>query len=53
MYVSYQVALTVQFNLLVVSLLMKAEWRFASMECGELCVMTAGVAQMPELSAEV
>jgi len=42
-----------QFNLLVVSFLMKEVWGFASMECGGLCVMTAGIVLMPELSAKV
>ena len=31
---------------------MKGEWRSASMECGDLCVMTAGGPVMPELYAD-
>ena len=49
---SYQVAPTIPFNLLVGSLLLKAEWKSASMECGEQCVMTPGTPEMPEWSAE-
>ena len=26
---------------------MQAEWRSASMECGELCVMISGIVMMP------
>ena len=40
------------FNLLGEDLLMKAEWRSASMECGGQCVMTAGIAMMVQLSAD-
>ena len=29
-----------------------AEWRSASMECGEQCVVMAGIAMMPELCAD-
>ena len=40
------------FDWLVDGLLMKAEWRSASVECGEQCVTLAGVAVMPELCAD-
>jgi len=30
----------------------QAEWRSASMECGEQCVMMAGITMMPELCAD-
>ena len=49
---TYQVVLMIPFNLLVGSSLMKAEWRYASMECGGQCVMTPGTLEMPELHAE-
>ena len=29
-----------------------AEWRSASMECGEQCVIMAGIIMMPELCAD-
>ena len=29
-----------------------AEWRSASMECGEQCVVPAGITMMPELCAD-
>ena len=29
-----------------------AEWRSASMECGEQCVIMAGITMMPELCAD-
>ena len=41
----------VPFDLLG-SPLMKAEWRSASMECGGRYVMTRGIPEMPEWSAE-
>ena len=31
---------------------MLAEWRSASMECGEQCVIIAGITTMPELCAD-
>ena len=31
---------------------MLAEWRFASMECGEQCVIMVGITMMPELCAD-
>ena len=31
---------------------MQAEWRSASMECGEQCVAMAGITMMPELCAD-
>ena len=31
---------------------MLAEWRSASMECGEQCVQIAGITMMPELCAD-
>ena len=31
---------------------MQAEWRSASMECGEQCVMISGIVMMPELCAD-
>ena len=31
---------------------MQAEWRSASMECGEQCVIQAGITMMPELCAD-
>ena len=40
------------FGWLVDSLLMKAEWRSASMECGEQCVTLVGIVVMPELCAD-
>ena len=30
---------------------MLVQWRSASMECGEQCVMMAGITMMPELCA--
>ena len=30
----------------------QAEWRSASMECGEQCVIMAGIIMMPELCAD-
>ena len=30
----------------------QAEWRSASMECGEQCVILAGITMMPELCAD-
>ena len=48
----YQVVLITQFDWLVGSPLMKAEWRSASMECGGQCVMVAGVSVMPKLCAD-
>jgi len=30
----------------------QAEWRSASMECGEQCVILAGIPMMPELCAD-
>jgi len=47
---SNQVVLLVPFDLLVGSLT-KAQWRFASMECGDLCVITTGMTMMPGSSA--
>ena len=49
---SCQVALMTPFDLLVGNQLMKAEWKSALMECGDQCVTIAGVAVMPELSAD-
>ena len=40
------------FDWLVDSPLMKAEWRSASMECGDLCVVIAGDPVMPGLCAD-
>ena len=40
------------FNWLVDDLLMKAEWRSASMECGGQYVTLAGMTMMPELCAD-
>ena len=40
------------FGWLVGGPLMKAEWRSASMECGEQCVTLVGVAVMPESCAD-
>ena len=48
----YQVAPTIPFNLLVGSLLLKAEWKSVAMERGGQCVMTTGTPEMPEWSAE-
>ena len=31
---------------------MLAEWRSASMECGEQCVVIGGITMMPELCAD-
>ena len=31
---------------------MQAEWRSASMECGEECVIMVGISTMPELCAD-
>ena len=31
---------------------MQAEWRSASMECGEQCVMITGITMMPESCAD-
>ena len=31
---------------------MLADWRSASMECGEQCVVVAGITMMPELRAD-
>ena len=31
---------------------MLAEWRSVSMECGEQCVIMAGITMMPELCAD-
>ena len=31
---------------------MQAEWRSASMECGEQCVILSGITMMPELCAD-
>ena len=31
---------------------MQAEWRSASMECGEQCVIMAGIIMMPKLCAD-
>ena len=31
---------------------MLADWRSASMECGEQCVVMAGITMMPELRAD-
>ena len=31
---------------------MLAEWRSVSMECGEECVIGAGITMMPELCAD-
>jgi len=36
------------FDLLMASLLLKAEWNSVSMECGGLCVMTTGILVMLE-----
>ena len=30
----------------------QAEWKSASMECGEQCVITGGITMMPELCAD-
>ena len=40
------------FVWLMDGLLMKAEWRSASMECGEQCVTLAGMTMMPESCAD-
>ena len=40
------------FDWLMDDPLMKAEWRSASMECGEQCVTLVGVAVMPKLCAD-
>ena len=33
-------------------LIVLAEWRSASMECGEQCVIMAGITMMPELCVD-
>ena len=40
------------FDWLMGDLLMKAEWRSASMECGGQCATLVGVVVMPELYAD-
>lgn len=40
------------FVWLMDGLLMKAEWRYAPMECGGQCVTLAGMTMMPELCAD-
>ena len=40
------------FDWLVDDPLMKAEWRSASMECGEQCVMATGIVMMQQLCAD-
>ena len=40
------------FGWLVDDLLMKAEWRSVSMECGGQCVTLVGVTMMPGLCAD-
>ena len=47
----HQLVLMVPFEL-VESQLPKAEWRSASVECGEQCAMIAGTSEMPELYAD-
>ena len=41
-----------QFIWLMDQLKVLAEWRSASMECGEQCVRVAGITMMPELCAD-
>ena len=41
-----------QFVWLMVLWRMQAEWRSASMECGEQCVIIAGITMMPESCAD-
>ena len=41
-----------QFVWLMDQLRALAEWRSASMECGEQCVIMAGISTMPELCAD-
>ena len=41
-----------QFVWLMDQLRVLAEWRSASMECGEQCVIMAGITMMPELCAD-
>ena len=40
------------FVWLMDQLRVQAEWRSASMECGEQCVTMAGITMMPELCAD-
>ena len=40
------------FVWLMDQLRVQAEWRSASMEYGEQCVITAGISMMPELCAD-
>ena len=47
-----QVALMKHFVWLMDQWRVLGEWRSASMECGEECVMVAGVTIMPELCAD-
>ena len=41
-----------QFVWLMVLWRVRAEWRSASMDCGEQCVIMAGITMMPELCAD-
>ena len=47
-----RIALMEQFVWLMDLWRVQAEWRSASMECGEQCVILSGITMMPELCAD-